>query len=639
MMIGPAPDPRPNRRVGSLRPNALLYSDGVGAIVDLPHLTVVIRGLEYWDHRYAELPELTEPRLLQRVRQVLGPQVRHLRQPPWRGADDPHDVAEANRVGIPVAPFPRWMRCTRCNLLAGLSADGDRPFRLDNRNPYRPDEARFVHSECPGLPPGNRSSKPPTAIPARFVLVCAAGHLDDFPYLEYTHQATVCPDGPEGRLRMEDPGSTVGSMVTLRCSCGAQRTMRDALRHHRVPERGALPGCRGRHPHLALFEDGCPETVRTMVLGASNQWFGLVESALYIPSAAGDLATAVEHRWALLRGAADQLVLRYALQTHPELRELGQTFPFELIQAEVVRQREREDEAVPAEPVDLLAREYEVLVDRGARRDDPDFTAREVAVPERWAGLLDRVVQIGRLRETRALVGFTRVEAPEWGRIDGARRAPISRGDTNWVPAAVTHGEGIFLVLRPDVVRRWEARAAKSWRLQALRDAYPRWRANRGLEGDPHERWPGDRYLLLHTLAHLLVREIALECGYSAASIRERIYGKSDPERAGILLYTAATDSEGTLGGLVRLAEPHRLAPILEAAFQHAQRCSSDPLCAEHVPLATEDALHAAACHACLFASETTCENGNRFLDRGLVVSLDPDGDVALEALLGSPAG
>ncbi len=142
----------------------------------------------------------------------------------------------------------------------------------------------------------------------------------------------------------------------------------------------------------------------------------------------------------------------------------------------------------------------------------------------------------------------------------------------------------------------------------------------------PHDDyWPGDRYLLLHTLSHLLIREIALECGYASASITERIYAttRDDRNEAGILLYTAASDSEGTLGGLVRLAQPDELGRILRATFSNARRCSSDPLCGDHAPLDTEDTLHGAACHACLFASETSCQRGNRFLDRRLVVPVD----------------
>ncbi len=115
--------------------------------------------------------------------------------------------------------------------------------------------------------------------------------------------------------------------------------------------------------------------------------------------------------------------------------------------------------------------------------------------------------------------------------------------------------------------------------------------------------------LLLHTLSHLLIRQVSLECGYSSASLRERLYiGQPGARTAGVLLSTAASDSEGTLGGLVALGETRYLTRLLELAFDDAQRCSSDPLCAEHVPRDPSETLHAAACHACLFVSETSCE-------------------------------
>jgi hypothetical protein len=136
--------------------------------------------------------------------------------------------------------------------------------------------------------------------------------------------------------------------------------------------------------------------------------------------------------------------------------------------------------------------------------------------------------------------------------------------------------------------------------------------------------WPGPRYIVLHTLSHLLIRTIALECGYSGASLAERIYSTTgDDPRAGILIYTAVPDAEGTLGGLVSLAEPATWDRLLQRALGAARRCSSDPLCAERLPQAPADFLHGAACHVCLFVSETTCERGNRFLDRRFVVPID----------------
>ena len=118
------------------------------------------------------------------------------------------------------------------------------------------------------------------------------------------------------------------------------------------------------------------------------------------------------------------------------------------------------------------------------------------------------------------------------------------------------------------------------------------------------------------------MRELALECGYSATSIRERIYASlpgAGVDMAGVLIYTAAPDSEGTLGGLVRLGEPKMLGRLIAQALEHADLCAADPLCAEHDPI-PDRSLHAAACHACTFAPETGCEQGNRFLDRAAVI-------------------
>jgi hypothetical protein len=220
-----------------------------------------------------------------------------------------------------------------------------------------------------------------------------------------------------------------------------------------------------------------------------------------------------------------------------------------------------------------------------------------------------------------ALLGFTRVDAPARGELEPRHRAPLSLGKPGWVPAVERRGEGVFLQLREDLVAAWVERVDDHDHVRALRAVYARWLVNRDRPPDPH--FPVARYLLVHTLSHLLLRQVALECGYSSASIRERLYvGTPDGPTAGFLLATAASDSEDTLGGLVALADQRYLGRLLEAAFEDAETCSSDPLCGEHLPTAPSDHLHAAACHACLSASETSCETGNRWLHRGVLVDV-----------------
>jgi hypothetical protein len=185
---------------------------------------------------------------------------------------------------------------------------------------------------------------------------------------------------------------------------------------------------------------------------------------------------------------------------------------------------------------------------------------------------------------------------------------------------AEVHGEGLFLRFGLDRIREWAEKNGSRTRERLLRQAHREWRSARRLD-PPEADFPGIVYAMLHSLSHALMREFSLECGYNSASISERIYAPTGEEvdRAGILIYTAAPDSEGTLGGLVSLGRPAELGRLLAQALERARLCASDPLCSEHDP--TKDGtLHGAACHACLFAPETSCEIGNRYLDRAVIV-------------------
>jgi hypothetical protein len=283
---------------------------------------------------------------------------------------------------------------------------------------------------------------------------------------------------------------------------------------------------------------------------------------------------------------------------------------------------------VSSGPADLRIAEYAALIDPSASSDQDDFTTRPVPVSDPADGLIQQLVVVERLRVAKAFIGFTRLDAPEWNQLSSEGMVRLSNGEPTWVPASQTRGEGIFVRLREDILAPWEERARVHPHVDALEAAYGRFRANRKRDGTG---WPGARYLALHTLSHMLIRQMSLECGYSSASLAERIYCDLDGEAAaGILIYTAASDSEGTLGGLVALGESVRFAGLFRDAVAGASWCSSDPLCAEREPIDPEEFIHGAACHACLFLSETTCERGNRFLDRSVIVPLDPRPELAI---------
>ena len=254
---------------------------------------------------------------------------------------------------------------------------------------------------------------------------------------------------------------------------------------------------------------------------------------------------------------------------------------------------------------------------------DPNFHARRL--PDRaWrhskrSDGIDAVIQLHRLREILALVGFTRFEAvtPD---INGEYETDVERAqialEPQWFPAVENRGEGVFVQLRAEAVKSWLARPAVKQRLDALASGHQRWVKDRKAQ----RPFPGGPYILLHTLSHLLIQSLSMRCGYPASSIRERIYADGEAERFGVLLYTGSPDAEGTLGGLVQ--EARHLEDHFAYALRISALCSNDPICAQHAPGQSmeERWLHGAACHGCALVAETSCEMRNDYLDRALVV-------------------
>jgi len=592
-----------------------MYAYGVGSTVDLPNFSVMVVGLDGWDETHQQL--VSEPRLLDAVRAELGAQVEHLKGAPWleetRNAFD-----EWAWTGVPVTPFPRWLRCPRpnCNVLAPIESG---LFELKS-HAYRPDLTRYVHQNC------TSRGRPPTALPARFIVACPRGHLDEFPWVRFAHWEQPCTGKP--RLIAYETGSGARSTdLQIECQeCGQRRHLSHAFGERSL---STMPRCRGRHPHLGVFQEGCAERVRAMLLGASNSWFPITMAALSLPVGSDPLEEQVAQHWDVLRDIDSMSALEFALKFVPALKGLKDV-DHQVLWAAV--QAHAEGPAVPIGEVDLLGPEWDLLRKPGAVQSR-DFRVDAAAVP---AAYRDRVASVGlvsRLREVVAMTGFTRVDAPDSGVASDTTirdSVPLSRVAPAWVPAAEVRGEGIFIELPEPAVRAWEDRVGGSTVIETLHEHHRQWRQRRNL--DPAGGWPGDRYLLLHTLSHALIGALSLEAGYAAASIRERIYARDagpQASMAGILLYTAATDSEGTLGGLVRLGRPEHLGRMLDIALDRSRLCSSDPICANRFADVEDETLSGAACHACLFVPETSCERGNRFLDRALLVRTLNDAGVA----------
>ena len=359
-------------KVGELRPSQALTTFGVGAIIDLPNLSVMVMGLEDWPVK--DTVEIGEQRLLASVREVLGHQLKALRSAPV--VADTYQVNQFDAsalVGIPVAPFPRWMVCPYCRRLAPLNSG---LFKLET--PYRTDQIRYVHANC------SKSGKPPTVVPARFVVACKNGHLDDFPWRAFVH------DGPtdcKGGLRLLEPSATgEAASIFVQCegaNCGAIRPMSDAFKMDRM----ALPVCGARRPHLRDHdEEGCKQPngqdmrMEPMLQGASNSWFGITLTALAIPQETGKLKQLVEDNWTTLEKVQSEQNIELLLSIS-QLRDLSEYTPAEIWLAVQAMKNAMPDDS--GEPSDLKTPEWEVFIDPDSVAKSRDF--HQVARPAKPA--------------------------------------------------------------------------------------------------------------------------------------------------------------------------------------------------------------------------------------------------------------
>ncbi|MGA4669213.1 DrmB family protein [Propionibacteriaceae bacterium Y1923] len=644
-------------KVGSARPSSLLYTYGPGAIMDLPNFSIMPAGLGDWEaiwKRRDHVQTIAEPRLLDVVRLHLGDQVEALRPFPWQ----PKRMGMSNEgsdLGVPSRVFPQWFRCTRCDYLGPLPR-----FHYTNTHPFRPDLAQFTHQNCPGRGGKSKKKQPSPAVPAPHLLTCTNGHLDEFPYSLWVHRGKKCPKAelPDLKMRDANVGKSIGSIISC-AACGQTRGVAEAqgsIGREKLPQQ-----CRGRHPHLNAFDNNCDARPALIMMGASNLWFASTQSIIVMPRTEAEEKQALTDLLRLELGV-DQ-VRQYAGQIDV-IRALGAknadldgvtdddiAVAVAGVLAPADSEAVRQEKLARWDPVELLVPEWRYLQRPSLFPQQQNASGLMVTEMQRAADLhpgISRVVAVNKMKKVNAVLGFTRLD--EMDRVNDlpSRLVKLTRDRRpTWVPATEDRGEGIFLQLDLDAVATWEQAILTTPLWEAHRSAYRRNFARRFSETakpiDPDLRLPAPRYWLLHTLSHALIREMAMSSGYGAASLTERIYGWTGaPQRdaaAGLLICTTASDSEGTLGGLVALSEPDRLHGLVVSALRRAARCSSDPVCATRTPSDPEDFLHGAACHCCSFASETSCEKANRFLDRRFLLNLPTATGETVPGFFGSPNG
>jgi hypothetical protein len=454
--------------------------------------------------------------------------------------------------------------------------------------------------------------------------------------MEWVHQGDSPVDPERHVLRYQAGRAASLAGIRITCSCGAARSLAGAFRYDEEAG-GALSSigyrCSGAQPWLGIsdgLEAPCGEHLRAVQRGGSNVYFPRTLSSIYLPLWGEEtdprIVKALEDPrvWATLSSGLDggRRVSRERCEAVAELRGLDVDRLRDAAQSKL----DGVDASTSTEITEEEFRraEYEALRDaRGGQATDLLVDVLSGTDYKGWVNdVFERICLVRKLRETRVLHSFSRllpIDGDEGRIAPGAQRLARSRS-INWLPAMIVRGEGLFFQFQGERLAEWAKMPDVRDRSERLNRQYNDARVDRGLGPVAFDA----RFLLMHTFAHALIRQLSFDCGYGSAALRERLYCDREPNAEpmqGILIYTAAGDSEGTLGGLVRQGAPGNLEPTLDAAIRSAVWCSSDPVCIESEGQGTDSA-NLAACHGCALLPETSCEEGNRLLDRALMIGL-----------------
>lgn len=623
---------RPPPTHGEINLSQTVSTYGIGSVCELRAFrgssaglnSAMILGLDWWDTK--RLRKISEPTLAK----SLG--VRDLLEAPIV-TDDKTETWEA----VPAVRFPRYLVCSACERLGVVGKE------FDGTGMGRP---KCADQKCRGH-----------GVPARLVVACfhspkdgdedlQPGHIDDFPWKWWAFSEHMGPKCKSPQLYLRALGTT-SSLAGLRVECrcpeckgSVGRTLEHVFGENALTQLT----CFGIRPWLNDEQPGCSRKIRALLRGASNVFFHVTASAISIPPYSEALVQLIAERCeALIAQIGTQPIASVIQMVKNFIPYIGDKYTDEQIGSALALLGD--GNSVPFVQSDLEQRVLERTALREGRPEEDggrsEFVAQIVSQDrlERapmLARYLGTLVEVSRLREVRVFRGFTRINSPQGTDAYRTRCAPVARQKLDWLPAFEVRGEGIYVELAETKVASWEGRPAVVRRIGLLRQNLQRIRKELGQPVAEDDELPTARFVLVHSLAHLLMKQLSLECGYSSASLRERLYvfnGAGDSrtgneKSASVLIYTATADADGTLGGLVRQGDPERLEKMLWSALEGARWCSSDPLCMESTGQGS-DARNLAACHACCLLSETSCENCNRDLDRALLVGIRGEPDLA----------
>jgi hypothetical protein len=564
---------------GKIRQSQLIATFGIGSIVDFIDNTVIIAGLDDWNNDDA-LKIYNEN--LQRITGV------DYFISPKHGEGD--NIWHKSR-DVPSYHFPETLYCPHCKELFNIKYTNNSRCQKCNTN----------------------------LVSSRFVLVCENGHMEDFPYSWWVHVGQKCDKSTEPRILMYniEGRSDIDSLLIECKDCGKKRFISPAFSENIFSGENGYH-CSGNHPHLSkkhtITDTECRALLKTRLRSSSGIYFPVVQSALAIPPWSRIAMRIIEKNYEPISFMSQEQALCYIKEKiHPKYPK--QISIEDLIAAYSILIKTKNSIKKITE-ADVRISEYTVFL-KGNIEEEDEYSACEAAIPDSLTTYFDKIVIMDKLTEVIALRGFTRLK-PWNGANDDRRLVPLSSKRINWLPAVKVHGEGVFFLFNQNRINRWKSTLDN--RYEELKNTFSRtYFSNDKLS---------DEYIMLHTFSHLLIRQLANDCGYNATSIKERIYStyyntvNNNDVMFGVLVYLSSSDSDGSLGGLISIAKnTDLLEKIILEMLQKAMWCSADPFCINSKNQGFES-LNYAACHDCMLLPETSCEYRNILLDRVSIVGI-----------------
>ena len=597
----------------SVRRGQAVLQYGVGAMIDFPSQVLMTALPEEWKQ-----VEIIHD---ERLEKLLG--VKHFITP--------------SDTGLPFVRFPRWYFCPKCRSFKPIEEWQKEHAHSAKRRGGAEDTYMLKRLSC--------ATDKQELVPARIVTVCECGHIDDFPWVNWVHRQNkfgekdVCSN-PKLLFKTGTSATSGLEGVEIECeSCGAKASLFGAFNPETFEEIEKSSKfftrfiCSGKHPWKNERES-CGKYPVAKQRGASSVYFPRVVSSLVIPPYSSFLTSKVEESPVfkkitdIIQDSIDDCENEFeqAKVINKKIDKYANELAADIYEDEEAVKAVLKRKLLPADEIELTgdkeikykAEEYKALTDKitSENFERDEFKREGVDTSLYKIKGLKSLALIHKVKEVTALIGFSRIEPTHSMDSSDGRFVSVKKKETEYYPATISRGEGIFLEFNKSELRKFfDTKEFKS-RAESLNKKY-----NESFYGANNQREIDSEFLFIHTLAHLLIKEMSFNCGYPTASIRERIYyGEAEGEdMCGMLIYTTGGDAEGTLGGLVRQGYSDCLPGILKKALERAQFCANDPVCSFSSGQGIE-ALNYAACHTCVLLPETCCEFSNILLDRTVLI-------------------